>query len=232
MSRSLFRAAGVLSLCLVSQAAPAAEPPALATPDDLGAFMEGYYLRPQPELIAAFVTALNGSSLVKKAPDAAPTVAFLSEVFAANPKRLPEWQVLILKQDEETRAALMGALTLSEKGGVLALDGHSPGLNDMLWGAFFASGNAKFLQRLVEQLPYYGERKDLALFLTGATARWSLASNAQSKPRVRSILESIALRTDKRSRELLAELLLVDPASMKEETIEIVKRQKEAGVWK
>ena len=82
---------------------------------------------------------------------------------------------------------------------MLDLTGHSASLNDMYWGAFFATGRTVFLQKLVDQLRYVEEREDEALFLAGATAKWSLASNAQSHDLVRWILKSQTLTTDQRT---------------------------------
>ncbi len=134
-------------------------------------------------------------------------MAFFSEVFAANPDRLPQWQVLIEKQDEQTKAALQRALSMSKAGGVLTLRGHSPELNDSYWGAFFASGNPAYLRKLVDQLRYFDERDDLALFMAGASAKWSLASNAESHVIVRSTLETAKRNADTRTQELITELL-------------------------
>jgi TonB family protein len=155
--------------------------PTFKTPEDVGAFMQTYYLRPRPELIADVVDALHSTGFLQKATAAPPTIGFFSEVFAANPDRRPEWQVLIAKQDEQTKAALERALSESKAGGVRSIDGHSAELNDEYWGAFFASGNPDFLKKIIDQLRYSDERDDFSLFMTGVSAQWSLASNAQNE---------------------------------------------------
>ena len=121
---------------------------------------------------------------------------------------------------------------MSKAGGVLNSDGHSAGLNDVYWGAFFASGNPKFIRKLIDQLRYWDERDDLSLFFAGATAKWSLASNAQSQVGVRSALEEAKLNADKRTQELITELLAQGPAQVKQEISEIVTKQREVGKWK
>src|ERR1700680_3180547 len=164
--------------------------PVLKTGNDVSAFIQEYYLRPQPELIAGLIDALHPTGYLEKETAIPPLVAFFSEVFAANPDRLSQWQVRIEKQDKQTKIALERALSLSKVGGVLKLEGHSGELNDMYWGAFFASGNPDYLKKLVDQLHYVDERNDSYLFMTGVSAKWSLASNAQSHILVRSTLET------------------------------------------
>jgi hypothetical protein len=159
-----------------------------------------------------------------------PYVAFFSELFTANPDRIPQWRLLIDKQDDQTKHLLEKALSLSKAGGVLSLQGHSGALNDMYWGAYFASGNERYLQKLVDQLQYYDERNDINLFLVGATAKWSLASNSKSHATVRRYLD-VKLDVDKRTRQLIDQLIAEDPARAREEIRDIIAKQRQAGKW-
>jgi hypothetical protein len=195
-------------------------------------FMEAYYLHPRPELIGDLIVALYPTGFLQKRTNVPAVTGFFSEVFAANRDRLPQWQILIAKQDDQTKAALDRALSVSKTGGLLNLTGHSAELNDEYWGAFFASGNPKFLYRLLDQLRYFDERNDEALFFAGATAKYSLASNAQTQPAVRSIIEDVRLKADKRTQELITELLAMDQANVKQEIKEIIKKQREEGKWR
>lgn len=215
---------------IVTQQSPVVK--TVKTGSDVSAFMQEYYLRPQPELIAGLIDALHPAGYLEKETGIPPLVAFFSEVFSANPDRLSQWQVRIQKQDEQTKAALERALSLSKAGGVLKLEGHSAQLNDMYWGAFFASGNPDYLRRLVDQLHYVDDRNDFYLFLTGVSAEWSLASNAQSHILVRSTLETAKVNSDRRTQELVGELLAQGPARVKQEASEIIRKQREAGKWK
>ena len=199
---------------------------------ELASFVQTYYQKPQPELIGNVIESLPAIGL-RQRPDAVPPfLAFFSEVFAANPSLVPQWKPLIAKQDEFTKQFLERALALSEAGGVLTLQGHSTALNDSYWGAFFASGRAVFIGKLVEQLRYWDERDDLQLFTAGASAKWSLASNAQLHPRVRSILEEPTFgAADPRTRTQIAELLAHGPAKVLQDTAEVIKKQRQAGKW-
>jgi hypothetical protein len=101
----------------------------------------------------------------------------------------------------------------------------------MYWGAFFASGRTAYLQKLVDQLRYCDERDDEVLFFAGATAKWSLASNALSDSLVRATLAGQTLTADQRTRALIDELLREGPAQVKQGIAEVVRQQREAGKW-
>ena len=206
--------------------------PTFKTPQDVSAFPQTYYLQPRPELVANLIEAMPMSGFFKKATTSPGLIGFFSEVFIANPARFPDWQALIEKQDEETKAALQHAVAFSKTGGIIAIEGHSGRINDLYWGAFFASGNPAYVKKLVDQLRYWDERNDFSLFLAGATAKWSLASNAQSHVLVRSTLEAAKLNSDERTQELIAELLARDPVRIQQDSHDIVRRQREAGKWR
>jgi len=229
--RLLHAAPAVLLLALTNTAAPQ-QRPTFKTPQDISAFLQAYYVRPQPELIPRVVDALRSTGFLEKTTAVPPLVGFLSEVFAANPDRLPQWSALIAEQDEGTKAVLERALSVSKAGGVVTIDGHSAELNDVYWGAFFASGNPDLLKKLIDQLRYCDERDDFYLFMAGATAKWSLASNAQSQALVHSTLEGARPNADKRTQELITELLTQGPARVKQETSEIIRKRRQAGKWR
>lgn len=206
--------------------------PPLKTVQDVGAFMQTYYLQPRPELIEAVVDALPSTGFLRQPGNEATVMGFFSEIFAANPDRLAHWQIVMAKQDTQTKAALDRALRVSKTGGALTIEGHSAEVNDAYWAAFFASGDSKFIYKLIDQLRYFDERDDFQLFGAGGTAMWSLASNAQSQPRVKQAIAEAKGGADKRTQELITELLGKDPELIRYDVKEIVKKQKESGKWR
>ena len=206
--------------------------PYLRTPEDFDAFTDTYYLQPQPEGIAYAISTLSPSGVLQIPQAVGPMTAFFSEVFAANPSRLAEWQQIIDKQPLVPKTALGRALSWSKAGGVLGLDGRSPEMNDLYWGAFFASGNPMYVRKLLELAPFAEERNDFNLWGAGSTAKWSLASNGRRHTLVRTILEGERRTADKRTQDLITELLTRDPARIKKEAFDIYAQQKAAGKWK
>lgn len=212
--------------------APPRNVPSLRTPEDFDAFMDTYYMQPLPDGISYAIGMLSQSGLLLIEQAIGPVTAFFSEVFTANPSRLAEWQQAIDKQPQVAKVALSRALSWSKSGGVLGLEGRSPQMNDIYWGAFFASGNPAYLKKLIELVPLAEERNDFNLWGTGATAKWSLADNARRHTLVRTILEGEERTADKRTRDMITELLTRDPARIKEEMADTYAKQKAAGKWK
>ena len=105
-------------------------------------------------------------------------------------------------------------------------------LNDEYWGAFFATGNSQFINKLVEQLIYWNERNDMDLFLVAVTAKWSLASVAQSDQTVREILEDPGRKDPTEVKQQIGDLLTAwDPTIFKDQAKEIIRQQRALGRW-
>jgi hypothetical protein len=202
------------------------------TPQDVTDFCQTYYLKQQPELVTSLIEAMPMTGFFDKMKPRQGFIGFFSEVFFANPARLSDWKALIEKQEEDTKAALQRAVALSRTGGVIAVSGHSPAIDDLYWGAFFASGNPAYVNKLIDELRYWDERDNFELFMAGAAARWSLASNAQSHALVRSTLETAKSNSDRRTQEIIAELLLRDSTRARHDIHDIVRSQREAGKWR
>lgn len=218
---------GVAALLFAyTSAALTEQRPGLSTYDEVSAFTHSYYQQPRPEMIEHLMSAVPLTALFKERPNSRPGyVGFFSEVFAANPDRLLQWRQHIAKQDQPMRDVLEQALSMNKSGGVNAIDGYSGPLNDMRWGAFFASGHAAHVSKLIEQLRFVDDREDANRFALGAASKWSLASNAQSHGRVRAILEVAQQTSDARTREIIVDLLSKDPARVRQEVLEISKQR-------
>lgn len=99
-------------------------------------------------------------------------------------------------------------------------------LNDMNWSSFFSTGNTKYLDNIISHIPYVENRIDVNLFLAGATAKWSLCSNSRQNDTVNKHLNSL-----KNKNPLLKEILENDPQYFREVMINILKKQRENGIW-
>lgn len=217
----------IILALLVTKAATAGS---IMPADELDSFFHSYYLHPQPERIADAIESVSPSGFVQK--KAWGVAAFFGEIFAAHPDQLRRWKECIARQDKPARDFLQHSLDLSQSGGTLALKGHSSGLNDMYWGAFFATGNPAFVHRLIDTLRYFDERKDLALFQAGATAKWSLVSNGETHPLVRKTLADAKAGASQRTREIIDEMFRQSAGEVRREMKEIIEQQRAAGIWK
>ncbi|WP_375416015.1 hypothetical protein [uncultured Hymenobacter sp.] len=103
----------------------------------------------------------------------------------------------------------------------------SPGFNDMSWGAYFATGNAHYLDLLIRNCRYANERKNQNLFFTGTSAWWSLASVAQQDEVVRAYL--ISQRGHQKGIDLI---LNTDPATLRQQITATYVEYQRKGRWK
>lgn len=221
----------VLLLAALGASRPAAAQATIRSQGDLEALLTRYYLAPHPELIGPAIEFLGTSDALANESAAGPIGAFFFEIFAGNKARLPEWQAVIHRQPANVRTVLTQAVTLSSNPARLLSEPPSPGQNDVLWGAFFASGDRKYLTRLMEQLDHMGERKDLNLFVTAGSAKWSLASNARTHPVVKAAVKAALEAAKEPLATELRDVLTKPPARIREETVALIREQHAKGAW-
>lgn len=102
--------------------------------------------------------------------------------------------------------------------------------NDIFWNMFFATGNTDYLDKLIETIQFNAEREDLNLFMAGASAKWSFSSNIQQHKKIEEyVIQLIETQPDKYN--FLNELLTLDLAVFRQITVDILKEQKEKGIW-
>src|SRR5262245_58916614 len=116
------------SLCLLAplllgRPAAAQENPPFHTLDDVDRFTQTYYQQPHPELIGDLIRSFSSVGLAQRPHATPPLIAFLSEVFAANPSRMAEWRAMPI-EDQTARQLVGQALNLSKYGGAMSKTGH------------------------------------------------------------------------------------------------------------
>ena len=73
------------------------------------------------------------------------------------------------------------------------MDMESPDVLDMLWGCFCATGDTKYVKRLMSTLSWSkNDAKDLPKMLIASAARWSLVSNVNQHEKVKEFCLSTA----------------------------------------
>ena len=126
-----------------------------------------------------------------------------------------------------SRAAAVVSLAttlMNNRNGVLDVHEVSATTNDMYWGAFFASGNRQYVDKLIEELALYDTSRyphkstdaafdskgDFDSFSAGATAAWSLSANLADSTVKQAVAEA-APRATGREREVLHDSRLRQP---------------------
>jgi hypothetical protein len=210
---------------------------------DIGAFMAGYARTPAPGRLGELVVEADRQQLVNE-DTAGPLAAFLGAAFRLAPDAIAGaaraaaaasgqaeallWQGVWLAGTPQAAAALWTATSerpevratldsLREQPApiLLLLPLEAPGVLDLLWSSWLASGDARYVVRVATALPMVDdaapERQAVA-----AAARWSLRANAADDARVRTALEEAAAAggrgaDPKRLRALLADKAPVGP---------------------
>jgi hypothetical protein len=194
-----------------------------------GEFSQNYYTEPRPDLIPAALAFLDTSPLASN-PDRSPLVTMSLSCILHRPElKSRSWDAELAKLSEPARSLVQSAISTGPDA-LLSLVPISPNRNDMNWACFFGSGDEKYLDNIVVELAYLGERKDLNRFLTSASAQWSLSSNALDHPRVKAKLEQLSA-TKGPMQEIAADTLAISPEEIKANTTAVVKDQRQRGVW-
>ena len=216
-----------LALAVTGRAAETATKPAF----NAERFLSDFYQSPQPDQLPDFLAAVSIQGWAEGKNSRPPMLGFLAEIITAYPDRTEGWRDRIPQSDTAVRRLWDEAAVLSHKGGVRTVIEHSPAINDMNWGAFAATGHADFVNRLIDEIPYIDEREDRNLYVTGSTACWSLGSKARADPKVRQLLEAAKTSAPPRTRALIGEILIREPARYREEMIEVIREQRRKGKW-
>lgn len=222
----------VTALLMMLGPSIAGESKKITSENELDELLNTYYLNPRPELISDAILFMNKEKLFEKQSAEAPSLAFFALVFQNNQDRTPKWNEVINSTNGKTRELLSTAMTMAkEKDPIMKIREHSPSVNDMYWAAFFATGDERYLGRLVDELRYVDERSSMELFVTGASAKWSLAANAARHKKVRAYLQITISSSQSRTGDIVKDLLEKGPEKVRSETIEILKAQKDKGRW-
>lgn len=228
------RGATLVLVLAVSTAAVAATEllSGIDSAQSLSSFQQSYYREPRPELVPDAIRFVGASDLLEQEGAPRVTAAFFAELFARHRGRVAEWSAVMHAQPEPARVVLRRAVaSAGAPRALIDAEPPSPARNDMCWTAFFASGDSWYVDHLIEQLDYDAERSDLRLFVTGSSAKWSLASNAGVHPVVEQRLEAARDVASGTRRTALDQVLTASPGQIRAEAIEIVRKGRESGKW-
>lgn len=196
-------------------------PKSIDSVDALSRWMTYYYVHPQPDLIVSALLFADKQGLLT-GDATAPMQAFTSKVFAQNPEKLKDWFSQLGSLSENGKTLIITAIWWSgSKEGKELLDSittnlpekpkaefkkqieksppelekmeiESPDVLDMLWACFSATGDEKYVKRLLNVLTWSSsDSKDLPKMLIVSAARWSLLSNLDQHAKVKEICESL-----------------------------------------
>ena len=141
----------------------------IATDQDLDVFSSSYYVYPRPDLVPQVIKYIDAKKLSSRKNTVIPMTIFFSILLHSNPEEVTKWKLLIEQQDDATRSMLAKAQRKDPES-ILKEIKLSPALNDAYWAAYFATGDIKYVDKLISHLRFINEREDAVLYLTAASA--------------------------------------------------------------
>jgi hypothetical protein len=222
----------LIAALLLGAGAFAADPPSPFTSEkEFGAFLQQYYQNPQPERIEAAMRFAAGSDVMINDNTDRMTQVTFSCLFARYPDRKPAFKQSIASLDEPARKYFQKAID-SDPADLFLQVPLQPKKNDMSWGCYFVTGDVSYAQDVIAALKNLGERQDIMKYLTASSAQWSLSGIARHDAKVRAALEQAAKDKNKVVADAARDALQKPPGAIRAATVEVMKAQQAAGVWK
>ena len=153
------------------------------------AVLQHYHSQPDGRVVALLVTFLNQSAQQERR-ESMVNSSLLGFFSALNARDKTIKAAVASKLDSVTAQAHRQVLQRSLETSTAKLFAElpiSPAYNDTAWGAFFATGEDQYLELLLRNCQH-ASSQDVALLLTGTSARWSLGANARQDSSVRAFL--------------------------------------------
>lgn len=200
--------------------------------EKVGMEMQSFFKHPSPDLLTDIIKSIDSEEdFLSKSSSAYPFIGFITVALSKYPDKSVDFNNLS-NELKYSKDLVKYCLKLSEtKDTVLNWKGHEASINDLVWSGFFASGDTRYLDRLVSELKYCDMKDSLVLFLAGMSAKWSLCSNAINYPIVGEYLEQTLENRPPEIKVHIKELLNTMPEEimkqMKEGVREIRKREKD-----
>lgn len=221
----------ICALSFFSSASAANKLTAITTIDEYGYFVETYYLHPQRKLINSAITFASSSGMASAKNMKAGLLMSFSCLFSMyDSTQKDKWAQTIKGLNKPEKVLLTESINKSPSE-LLKNMPLSAARNDMNWACFFITGDKKYVNDIIHVLKHLDNRKDIELYLTAASAKWSLSSNAQYHPEVKATIETLKNSDIPAMRSVAKDILSQTPKQIREETVVIVKDQKSKGVW-
>lgn len=192
------------------------------TAGDFSLFSMTYYEHPRPDLIEKAMLFFDRSGWAEIPNHQLAAVMTFSCIAHRPEQKAQQWTATIESLHEPARSLLRTAISTSPDD-LLSKTPASARKNDGNWACFFATGNTKYIRNLLDVAAHYGERKDKDLYLTAATAMWSLVANS-GVPEVHRYLQSDTGPVSKA-------ILETNPEAITAEIKNTLAEQHQKGIW-
>lgn len=192
---------------------------------NFGQILQSYYLYKDKDIVDKTIDFLNKTTMDYNRLNPILT-GFFGAIFLNDTTIKANFNSNLNSIEKPEIKELLTALFSSNIDTIYSKAKIDPSFNDMNWSSFFATGNTKYLDNIISNIQYAENRSDLNLFLAGETAKWSLCSNSKQDKVVKLYLTSL-----KENNKIINEILDKNQQYFKEEMVDILKKQKEKGIW-
>ncbi len=209
----------------------------IASDRDLNEWLTYYYAHPRPDAMLSALEYMDESKATHRDERQPPVVIFLAMVLRQHPRLLPDvfkqsadfhlktrkviwfaaWEADLPAAREQLRAAreleegnakkLIDVLLAEPPTSLKEREIESATDLDMLWSAYFATGDKNYVERIINVLAWTHEKEDATKLLLGVTARWSLAANARRHKPVMTICKKVRKKADDKLKPMLDHVL-------------------------
>ncbi|MDZ4814963.1 MAG: hypothetical protein SGI71_01700 [Verrucomicrobiota bacterium] len=186
-----------------------------------------YYQKPQPDLTVKMIKNMSSKGLFSNPASHPGILGFFSQLFALNGDKIkfwfgelnglpaddrkilwlalwyantPETKALLTslsaQADPETRTGIE-ALLKNPAPALMTMDIKSPASMEILWGAFYATGDERYVLRVMTFLPFQAEQESPEKFALGQASYISLSGNTVKHPAVAGVVARELVKRDK-----------------------------------
>ena len=200
--------------------------PAQENSNNFSQILQTYYLKTDRNIADKAIDFINNTTLEYNKLEPV-LVGFFGAIFVVDKEIKNEFKSKNSNIKKSDFQMLFNALDTIPIDRIYLRTSPSANYNDMNWSSFFATGDTKYLDNIVKNVRYSGERNDITLFFAGASAKWSLCSNSKHHKLVKEYLSGLRTKNP-----AIEEILVKEPQAFGEETANIIKQQKAKGIWK
>jgi hypothetical protein len=206
------------------------------TSENIDQWMSHYYKNPRPDLVPSAIQALRESGHLDSDKSLESLASFFSFIFRNYPDEIEPWLSQFTNLSDEETQVVANALwysntkqahdyliKLSESANdemkevfltlltelppeIDEIPITAPAFLDMLWAGFMATGEEKYVVRIISALPY-ANADDEAQRMIGEAAGWSLKSQAANHSKVLSIIKSELQNQPESAASVLREII-------------------------
>ncbi len=222
-----FLCAVVSLICLSHTLLSQNESNNIYTEKQVADILDNYYTDRNTEDICKLIRSIDVMGITEESNASPPIMGFFVPIFCDSNVNSTELKNTISKLTT-SKSFFEGILKSTEKkvNALLMIEQHYPYWNDVMWGAYYSTGDNRYLAKLVSQLSFCNRTDSVMLLLTGLTAKWSLCSNAKKLPPIKEYLKSELPKSSKEINEIITDILLLSPGEIKEQMEERVKQLK------